>query len=111
MQEELAHCLRAAFDWSDISVSRGPRGAEGQVWRVQAGPRGYAVKEMLGSPPRPAVLDAELAFARDAQAVGVRVPASHPDRTGGYVVGGPAGAWLRVYDWIDLRPVDPSSPG
>jgi Ser/Thr protein kinase RdoA (MazF antagonist) len=36
----------------------------------------------------------------------VRLPASHPDREGRYLLAAPGGTWLRRYDWVDLRPVE-----
>ena len=107
MVEDLVTYLREAFGWADdIVVSTGPRGARGQIWRLDVGPARYALKEIFAGPPSQAVIDTELAFARKATAAGVRLPAGHPGRDGEYVLAGPGGTWLRLYDWIDLRPVD-----
>jgi Ser/Thr protein kinase RdoA (MazF antagonist) len=52
------------------------------------------------------LIEAELAFARGAAEAGVRLPMSHPDREGRHLLTAPGGTWLRLYDWIDLRPVE-----
>jgi Ser/Thr protein kinase RdoA (MazF antagonist) len=60
------------------------------------------------------VIEAELAFARRAAEVGVRLPASHPDRAGRHLLAVPGGRWLRLYDWVDLHPLEltaPATPG
>lgn len=107
MVEELALHAREAFGWAgDVVVSAGPRGALGQIWRLDVGPARYALKEIFTAPPSEAVIEAELAFARRAAEVGVRLPASHPDREGRHLLAAPGGTWLRLYDWVDLRPVE-----
>ena len=99
--------LRETFGWAeDIVVSAGPRGALGQIWRLDVGPARYALKEIFDHPPSEASVEAELALARRAAEAGVRLPASHPDREGRHLLTTPGGRWLRLYDWIDLRPVD-----
>jgi Ser/Thr protein kinase RdoA (MazF antagonist) len=88
--------------------------ALGQVWRVDAGTARYALKEIFARPPSEAVIAAELAFTRRAVRAGVRLPASHPDRAGRFLHAAPGGTWLRLYDWVDLRPVNltaPATPG
>ncbi|MEV0383153.1 phosphotransferase [Nonomuraea sp. NPDC050643] len=114
MDELIAHA-REAFGWDgDVAASAGPRGALGQIWRLEVGRRRYALKEIFAEPPSEALIAAELAFARRAADAGVRVPAGHPDREGRYLVTTPGGTWLRLYDWVDLRPVplsDPATPG
>ncbi|MFI6741722.1 phosphotransferase enzyme family protein [Nonomuraea sp. NPDC050451] len=107
MVTELVAHVREAFGWdADIVVSAGPRGALGQIWRLEVGPARYALKEIFGEPPSEALIEAELAFARRAAEAGVRLPASHPDREGRHLLSAPGGTWLRLYDWVDLRPVD-----
>ncbi len=109
VHDDALSSAREAFDLGDgdVSIVPGARGAQGQVWRLTVGPRAFALKQSFaGAPPPPARVEAEIAFAKDAAAVGVRVPASHPDRDGGYVVPLAAGGWLRLYDWVDLRPAD-----
>jgi Ser/Thr protein kinase RdoA (MazF antagonist) len=103
--------LRAAFGLpADAVVTAGPRGALGRIWRVEVGPVRYALKETFGAPPSAAVVDAELTFARRAAAAGVTVPACHPDRAGNHLHRNADGRWLRLYEWLDLRPVDPVDP-
>src|SRR4051812_20036710 len=107
MAEELVTQLREAFGWDeDVVVSAGPRGALGQVWRVEAGSARYALKEIFARPPSEAVIAAEMAFARRAAGAGVRLPASHPDRSGRLLHAAHGGMWFRLYDWVDLQPVD-----
>ncbi len=86
-------------------MTRGPRGALGQIWRVDVGPTSFALKEIFANPPDVA---AELAFTRLAD--GVRLPASYPAHDGRFFIETPAGTWLRLYEWIDVRPVDPVLP-
>jgi Ser/Thr protein kinase RdoA (MazF antagonist) len=111
--DDLAH-VRDAFGWgaADVAVSTGPRGALGQIWRLDVGRSRYALKEIFAEPPSPSpsAIEAELAFARRATAAGVRLPASHPDHAGTYLLTTPAGTWLRLYDWVDVAPVDRTSP-
>lgn len=103
--------LRAAFGWdADVVVSAGPRGALGRIWRLDVGPVRYALKEIFAGPPPAAVIEAELAFARRAAEAGVRLPASHPDRDGHHLVATRDGRWLRLHDWVDLRPLDLTAP-
>jgi len=106
VKELVAH-VREAFGWGeDVVASAGPRGALGQIWRLDVGPARYALKEIFAEPPSEALIEAELAFARRAAEVGVRLPASHPDREGRHLLAAPGETWLRLYDWIDLRPVE-----
>ncbi|TDD23119.1 phosphotransferase enzyme family protein [Nonomuraea diastatica] len=110
MVEELVAHAREAFGWGgDVTVSAGPRGALGQIWRVDVGPERYALKEIFTEPPSEALIEAELAFARCAAEAGVRLPASHPDREGRHLLTAPGGVWLRLYEWVDLRPVEPTA--
>jgi Ser/Thr protein kinase RdoA (MazF antagonist) len=105
--EELVAQVRAAFGWGEnVVVSAGPRGALGQIWRLEVGPARYALKEIFAEPPSEALIEAELAFAERAAAAGVRLPASHPDREGRHLLAAPGGSWLRLFDWVDLRPVE-----
>ncbi|MEV4516927.1 phosphotransferase [Dactylosporangium sp. NPDC049525] len=102
--------VRAAYGFrfpADIVLTAGPRGALGQIWRVNDT---FALKELFGTPPPQPVLDAELQFSALASAAGVRLPLSHPDHDGQYLHQTLDGTWLRLYDWIDLHPVDLSAP-
>lgn len=96
-----------ALGQGEVVISRGSRGAVGQVWRLTLGVRVYALKQVpTGSPPPRVEVDAELSMAKRAVAAGVLLPASIPARDGEYVVMLPEGGWLRLYDWMDLEPVD-----
>ncbi|MGI5282261.1 phosphotransferase enzyme family protein [Nonomuraea polychroma] len=104
---DLVAYVREAFGWDqDVVAVQGPRGALGQIWRLEVGPARYALKEIFAEPPSEALIAAELAFARQAAAAGVRLPTSHADRDGRYLLTTPDGTWLRLYDWADLRPVE-----
>ncbi|MFF5233749.1 hypothetical protein [Dactylosporangium sp. NPDC000521] len=94
---------REAYGWTgDIQLSAGPRGALGQIWRVETTGGTSALKELFRSPPTRDALDAELEFSALASAAGVRLPRSHPDRDGRHLHETPGGTWLRLYDWLDL---------
>jgi Ser/Thr protein kinase RdoA (MazF antagonist) len=109
--EELLAYARGAFGWGeDASAVPGARGALGQIWRVETGGRRLALKEIFGEPPSDALLARELDLARRARHAGVKLPASHPATDGRYLVAIPGGTWLRLFDWIDLRKLDPPEP-
>ncbi|MBC6451193.1 phosphotransferase enzyme family protein [Actinokineospora xionganensis] len=102
---ELITTVRDAFGWDAVEISAGPRGALGQIWRLDVGSTRYALKEIFAEPPSAALIEAELEFTRRAAEAGVRFPVGHPDRFGRHLFG-PDGKWLRLYDWIDLQPLD-----
>jgi Ser/Thr protein kinase RdoA (MazF antagonist) len=105
--EELVAHVREAYGWDDdVVVSAGPRGALGQIWRLDVGSSHYALKEIFAEPPSDASIAVELTFTRRAARAGVRLPASHPDRQGRHLLTTPDGTWLRLYDWVDVKPVD-----
>lgn len=109
--EQLITTLRDAFGWdTDIEITPGPRGALGQIWRVDVDSARYALKEIFTTPPSEALIQAEVAFTRRAADAGVRCPLSHPDRAGRHLLPTPDGKWLRLYDWIDLQPLDLTVP-
>ena len=106
IDELIAHA-RTAFGWTgEVEVAAGPRGALGQIWRVETGSARYALKQIFDEPPTEASIRVELEFAAGAFDAGARTPRSHPDRDGHYLVTLPGGTWLRCYDWVDLHPVD-----
>jgi hypothetical protein len=109
VRDDLVDLARASFDLGvgDVQMAPAARGALGQVWRLVAGGRAYALKVVFeGTPPGADEVATEVAFARAAAAAGVRLPASHPDRQGGYPVPLAGGGWLRLYDWVDVGPAD-----
>jgi Ser/Thr protein kinase RdoA (MazF antagonist) len=111
VDEQLIAYLRGVYGWAGgVTVTAGPRGALGQIWRVETGPSRYALKEILFDPPTEELVEVELTFTRRAAAAGLRLPASHADRNGRYVVCGPGDRWFRLYDWVDLSPVDLAAP-
>ena len=109
MQSDLVARSRESFDLGDedVSITPGARGARGEVWQLTAPGRVYALKHVFaGAPPDRGEVESEVDFARRAAAAGVRLPASHPDRNGEYVVSLPKGGWLRLYDWVEVGSVD-----
>ncbi len=109
VQTDVVTWAREAFDLGaeDVSITPGARGAQGQVWRLEVGRRVFALKQVFaGTPPARVQVEAEVAFTQRAAAAGARLPASHPDRSGRYLVPLPDGGWLRLYDWVDLRAAD-----
>ena len=109
MQSDLLAQARESFDLGDedVSIKLGARGAQGEVWRLSVGRRVYALKQVFaGAAPARSEVESEVVFARRAAAAGVRLPASHPDRNGEYVVPLTNGGWLRLYDWVELRSAD-----
>jgi Ser/Thr protein kinase RdoA (MazF antagonist) len=116
--DELVAHARAAFGWTgEIHVSAGPRGALGQVWRVEVGSARYALKELFDEPRTEASIAIELDFARRATEVGVRVPASHSDRACRHLlrhrdrlpenVHLDSAGTLVVVDWDDMGAAEP----
>lgn len=79
------------------------RGAMGAMWRLEAGGRAYAAKQLFFDPPDPDRVAAEIALVDRARAEGVdsQVALAAPD--GRYVVRA-AGAFWRIYEWIDGEP-------
>ena len=100
-----ADLVRDAFGWREVVVTPGPRGALGQIWRVDADGGRYALKELFFEEPTEAAMAAELLLVGRAVAAGVRAPQSRPDRTGRYLLPGPSGC-LRLYDWVETQPLD-----
>lgn len=114
MRDDLVAFVCKSFGWiGKVIVSPGPRGALGQIWLFETESIRFAVKEIFAEPPSEESILAELEFARTVGGCGIRVPQSHPDRQGRYLVTAPDGRWFRCFDWVDLRPVavdDPTTP-
>ena len=109
MQPDLLARARESFSFATehLSLSPGPRGARGQIWRLAAGPEVFALKHVFeGAPPARGEVGTEIDFARRATAAGVCLPASHAARDGEYVVPLTHGGWLRLYDWLELSSAD-----
>lgn len=86
-------------------MSEGPRGALGQMWRIEIGSRRYALKEIFDEAPTERFIGEELDFVRRARALGIRTPARVPALDGRYLLTTPDGTWLRCYEWVDLSPI------
>ncbi|MCP2321770.1 Ser/Thr protein kinase RdoA (MazF antagonist) [Hamadaea flava] len=110
MTDPLLTTAYAAYGWGpQVTVTPGPRGALGRIWRVRAPAGQYALKHSFDAPPD-GRLAAELDLTRRAADAGVRVPATHPAADGRLLVPAPGGGVLRLYDWVDLHPIDPDAP-
>jgi hypothetical protein len=111
VRSELVTYVREAFGWDgDL---RGRRRAARRARPDLARPRRPAPVRAEGDLLRAADrarIAAELDLARRATAGRLRVPASHPDRDGRYLVTAPDGTWLRLYEWVDMVPVEPADP-
>lgn len=93
VQELVAH-LREAFGWNeDVLVSAGPRGALGQIWRLDVGSARHALEEIFAGSPSETLFEAELVFTRCAAEAGVQLPTSHPDGAGRHLITAPGGRW------------------
>ncbi len=109
--EELVAQAQKAFGWNGrVGVAAGPRGALGQIWRLEVGSARYALKHIFDEPPTEASIRAELDLVDRARDIGVRTPVSHRDRDGHYLLTARDGTWLRCYDWLELRPVPRRAP-
>ncbi len=112
--DELIGFVRATFGLDDhptAALTAVGRGAAGQIWRLDLGPRRYALKELFR---RPADEDVrrETEFTARVGAAGVVLPTSLPAVDGRFVVeipGGLGDGWLRLYGWADGVPVEPTA--
>jgi Ser/Thr protein kinase RdoA (MazF antagonist) len=105
--DSLIEAVAAAFGLDGpATIEAGGRGALARVWRLTVGGRHYAVKELLDSePPDEGFLAGEVAYTRRIAAGGVRVAAAHAAPDGRFAVPF-RDRWLRLYDWLDVRPAD-----
>jgi Ser/Thr protein kinase RdoA (MazF antagonist) len=90
------------------TLSDGPvaRGKQGLVWRLCTSDGEWAVKVPLQSPSE-ADVQPSTRFQETAHAAGVPSPQVRRT-TEGTVLATVAGRRLRVYDWVDLLPPDPT---
>ncbi|HKD97143.1 MAG TPA: phosphotransferase [Micromonosporaceae bacterium] len=108
--------VRAAFGLASAAPATlrpAARGALGRVWRLEIGPDRYAVKEVFDDEVTERLVRYETDFTSRAAARGVRLPRSHPDPTGRFLVTLGSGR-LRLYDWVDATRADladPRTPG
>jgi Ser/Thr protein kinase RdoA (MazF antagonist) len=93
-----------------LHVLPGPRGATAQVRQVVSDAGRFALKIGRGERPTAELVTAQLAFNDASRHAGIRMPGLHADRDGRWVIPGPGGTWLRLYDWVEARPADLSSP-
>jgi len=85
------------------------RGELGRVWRLPTVGGVVAVKELF-VPPTEDEAAADVDFQLGARRVGVLLP-SPIRRTDGRVLAVlPSGVTVRVYEWMDLRPLDDPAP-
>ncbi|GAA2760957.1 phosphotransferase enzyme family protein [Actinopolymorpha rutila] len=89
------------------------RGAMGRIWRLSLPGRDYAVKELFWGFDEAAVVR-EASLRDAAAAAGVASPANLRTVDGRYVCTLPAelgGADVRVFSWVEGRPVEAGEPG
>ena len=71
--EELVAQAQKAFGWNGrVGVAAGPRGALGQIWRLEVGSARYALKHIFDEPPTEASIRAALDLVDRARDIGVR---------------------------------------
>ena len=98
--------IAARFGLGGEAVLAGPvaRGELGQVWRIETDRGRWAVKEPFESPPADEAAD-DAVYQDAVRASGVPIPAVVRTVDGGVLADlGPT--VVRVYDWVDLLPLD-----
>ncbi|MEU0458458.1 MULTISPECIES: aminoglycoside phosphotransferase family protein [unclassified Streptomyces] len=96
-----------AGPWTMVPVTRG---ALGQIWKLSGNGSSWAVKELLFGCDEDQV-DREAALRDTAAALGIASPRLFRDRRGAPVCRPlPGGSWVKLYDWVDGTPADPSDP-
>ncbi|WP_416980385.1 phosphotransferase enzyme family protein [Streptomyces sp. T028] len=96
--------------WTTTPVTRG---ALGQIWKLTGNDSAWAVKELIFEREKPDV-EREATLRDTAAGLGVAAPRLMPDGTGSHVSRLPAdlgGSFVKLYDWVDGTPADPSDPG
>jgi Ser/Thr protein kinase RdoA (MazF antagonist) len=95
------------------SITALSRGAVGRIWRLDLGADRYAVKELFLESDEESVCR-EVRFTAHLRAAGIRLPGSVPGPAGRFLVrlaGASGDSWLRLYQWVDGVPADPTDPG
>ncbi|AXE89527.1 phosphotransferase [Streptomyces sp. Go-475] len=96
-----------AGPWTMAPVTRG---ALGQIWKLSGNGSSWAVKELLFGCDE-AQVGREAALRDTAAALGIASPRLFRDRRGAPVCRPlPGGSWVKLYDWVDGTPADPSDP-
>jgi hypothetical protein len=98
--------VAACFGLGGAAVMSGPvaRGEPGQVWRVETARGRWAVKEPFDAPVPEEVAD-DAAYQDAVRAAGVPMP-EIVRTVDGDVLAGVGSAIVRVYGWVDLKPLD-----
>jgi thiamine kinase-like enzyme len=101
-----ADCVAASFGLGDRAVLAGPvaRGELGQVWRIETDRGRWAVKEPFEPPSADEAAD-DAIYQDAVSASGVPIPAIVWSVDGG-VLADLGTAVVRVYEWVDLLPLD-----
>lgn len=89
-----------------LSAEPVARGKQGLVWQLETSDGLWAVK-MTHRPLTAAVVESATAFQEAAYAAGVPTPQVRRT-TEGDVLARIGGAQVRIYEWVDLLPPDPS---
>ncbi|MEU0583146.1 aminoglycoside phosphotransferase family protein [Streptomyces sp. NPDC006132] len=96
-----------AGPWTMVPVTRG---ALGQIWKLSGNGSSWAVKELLFGCDEDQV-GREAALRDTAAALGIASPRLFRDRRGAPVCRPlPGGSWVKLYDWVDGIPAEPSDP-
>lgn len=98
--------VAAQFGLGGDAVMSGPvaRGELGQVWCIATERGRWAVKEPFDAPSRDEAAD-DATYQEAVRAAGVPMPAL-VRAVDGDVLAGVGSAIVRVYQWVDLRPLD-----
>ena len=96
----------ALGDAADLSDGPVARGKQGVVWRLDTSRGSWAVKAPLRRSDEDEVRTST-AFQEAAKAAGVPTPGVRRT-TDGSVFATVSGTQVRVYEWVDLRPSDPT---
>jgi Ser/Thr protein kinase RdoA (MazF antagonist) len=81
------------------------RGELGRVWRLPTASGVVAVKDLF-HPPGEDAAAADVAFQLRARRAGVLLPSPMLRPDGRVLAAAPSGATVRMYEWMDLRPLE-----